>query len=290
MQYYIDFHTHTTLSDGAYTPKQICAMAQAAGIKALAITDHNHTENLTELCTAFPDLCLIQGAEISCLYTNDKGEETELHVVALGFDPNDPNIRSVLARNKSNRQPYVDAILDKLRLCGIDLGGYNTLSRMYPNSRHIGRMAIAKTMVEQGYVSSIDEAFDKYIGAHGERKAYVSNLIGHVPLEDAARAIVNAGGVAVLAHLFYYLFDSTDNQNLLRRFKELTGRRGAMEVFYSRYDQTQCATLKELADQYGLMYSAASDFHGQNPSESLDNRFSSDDCAAVLGALNIDLI
>jgi len=288
MRQYIDFHMHTTLSDGAYSPTRLCVMAQTAGIGTLAITDHNYTEDLTELRATFPNLRLIQGAEISCLYTDCKGKETELHIVALGFDPHDPSMRSVLARNQTDRRFYVDAILDRLRAYDIDLGSYDTLCQIYPNSRHVGRMAIAKTMVERGYVSSIDEAFDKYIGAHGKRKAYVPNLIEYVSLEEAVSAVVNSGGVAVLAHLCYYLFNSNENHTLLRRFKDLTGQRGALEVFYARYNQEQCDVLKALADQYELMYSAASDFHGQNPNESLENRFISNNCAALLSALGVD--
>ena len=107
---YIDLHTHTCLSDGNLTPEELLTAARAAGIGILAITDHNSTEDLTAWRAAFPELTLIQGAEITCRYL-----QHELHVVALGIDPEDPKLRAVLAQNQPDRRPSLTAILDKLR-------------------------------------------------------------------------------------------------------------------------------------------------------------------------------
>ena len=284
---FIDFHTHTTQSDGAYTPTDLCRMAQEAEIGILAVTDHNYTGEITELRKTCPNLHLVQGAEISCLYTDAAGKETELHVVALGFDADNPKLKDVLAHNQPDRQPYIDAILDRLRSCGIDLGCYNKLCKMYPNRRQIGRMDIAKMLTDRGYTASVDQAFDEYIGAHGKRRAFVPNPLRYVSLEEAVGAIVDAGGAAVLAHLYYYLLSDAENAELLRYFKKLSGKNGAMEVFYSRYDQKQRMQLKALADQYDLMYSAASDFHGQSEDETLVNHFSATDCSALLEFLGV---
>lgn len=279
---YIDFHTHTTLSDGAYTPQELCRLAQSVGIGILSITDHNYTYDLTQLRKDYPDLFLIQGAEISCLYTDSDGKEAELHVIGLGFDPNNPKIKHILSYNQPDRQPYIDAILDQLRQCGIDLGSYHDLCLLYPNRRQVGRMDIAKMMTDQGYVASVEEAFGEYIGGHGKRKAYVPNPLRYVSLEEAVTAIVDGGGATVLAHLNYYSLSDSENHKLLRYFKELSGANGAMEVYYSRYNQQQRMHLKELADRYGLMYSSASDFHGQSEDETLVNRFCAADCQPLL--------
>lgn len=279
---YIDFHTHTILSDGDYSPMEVCRMAEQAGVSILAITDHNHTEDLTALQNAFPKIRFIQGAEVSCMYTDGNGKETELHVIALGFDRNNPKMQEILAHNHPDRRPYINAILDRLRLCGIDLGDYDTLRSQYPDRGHIGRMHIAKMMVERGYVSSISEAFDEYFGGHGKRRAYVPNRLRYVSLEEAVSAIVDAGGVAVLAHLYYYLLSDEENARLLRYFKSLTGKNGGLEVYYYCYDHPTRMTLKDLADEYDLMYSAASDFHGQNQNDTLANGFKASDCQALV--------
>ena len=279
---YIDLHTHTLRSDGAYTPQQLCAMAQEAGIGILALTEHNYTEDITDLRAQFPQLHLIQGVEIGCMYTDSQGREVEIHVVGLGFDPSHPKIREVLANNDPDRRPYINTILDRLRQCGIDLGSYEDMHRRYPDSRLVGRMNIAKCMKELGYVASVDEGFDRYIGAFGERRAYVPTPIRYVSMEDAVSAVIESGGLPVLAHLYYYDLEEQEYPRLLETFKVLAGEHGAMEVFYERYTQQQREELKQLADRYGLMYSAASDFHGQRERDTLKNGFRSIDCQQLL--------
>ena len=288
MNHYIDFHTHTTLSDGAYTPAELCRMAQENGIATLAITDHNRTDDLTALRNAFPRLNLIQGAEISCRYLTADGKDIELHVVALGIDPENPRLKALLARNRPDRAPYINAILERLRLCGIDFGDYAELCELFPNKPRIGRMDIAKLMKDRGFVATVQDSFDEYLGAHGKRRAYVPNPSRYVSLEDAVAAVVAAGGAAVLAHLYYYLLSDEENETLLRHFKALSGKNGAMEVFYSRYSPQQRQCLKELAHRHGLMYSAASDYHGQDENETLTNRFSPENCQELLQFLGIN--
>ena len=265
---YIDLHTHTCLSDGNLTPEELLREAREAGIGILAITDHNSTGDLTAWRAAFPELTLIQGAEITCRYL-----QHELHVVALGIDPENPRLRAVLAQNQPDRRPYLTAILDKLRALGLDVGTYDELQAANPHSRHFGRMQIAREMVNRGYVNSADEAFDIYMGAHGQRLAYVANPLKYVSLEEAVEAILSAGGVPVLAHLYYYLLDSEGERALVRRFKELAGDRAAMEVEYAAYDRAQRDALKALADEFGLMHSCASDYHGNLEGETLSHGF-----------------
>lgn len=284
---YIDLHTHTTKSDGVYTPEQLCAKAEQAQIGVLAITDHNYTEDIDGLQARHPAIRLIQGAEISCLYTTSQKAEVEIHVVALGFDRCSPRIQEILFHNKPDRAPYINAILDRLRLCGIDLGSYEDLRRLYPDKRHIGRMVIAGMLKERHYVETVDRAFDVYIGQYGQRKAFVPNPLRYVSMEEAVGAILAAGGAAVLAHLYYYRLDETENERLLKQFKELAGSRGAMEVLYRQYDDNQRQTLKQLADRFDLMYSAASDYHGQSEQDSLLNHFPQDSCTRLLECLGL---
>ena len=264
----IDLHTHSCLSDGNLPPMTLLAAARDAGVGILALTDHNSTDDLTAWRAAFPELKLIQGAEITCRYL-----QHELHVVALGIDPEDPRLRAVLAQNQPDRRPYLTAILDKLRNLGLDVGTYDELQAANPHSRHFGRMQIAKEMANRGYVNSADEAFDIYMGAHGQRLAYVANPLKYVSLEEAVEAILSAGGVPVLAHLYYYLLDSEGERALVRRFKELAGDRAAMEVEYAAYDRAQRDALGKLADEFGLMHSCASDYHGNLEGETLAHGF-----------------
>ncbi len=279
---YIDLHTHSCLSDGNLTPEALLTAAREAGIGILALTDHNATADLTPLQAAFPEIRLIQGAEITCRYLDQ-----ELHVVALGIDPEDPKLRAVLKNNQPDRRPYLSAILQKLRALGIDVGTYDELQAANPHSRHFGRMQIAKEMQRRGYVATADEAFDVYMGAHGQRLAYVANPLKYVTLEEAVEAILSAGGIPVLAHLYYYLLDAEGERALVRRFRELAGDKAAMEVHYAAYTPEQRAALGAIADEFGLMHSCASDFHGNLADETLAHGFRREQCAALLDALGL---
>ena len=278
----IDLHTHSCLSDGNLTPRELFAAARDAGIRILALTDHNATAELAPWRAAFPELTLIQGAEITCRY---KG--IELHVVALGIDPENPMLQAVLKRNQPDRRPYLSAILDKLRALGLDVGTYDELQAANPHSRHFGRMQIAKEMVNRGYVNSADEAFDIYMGAHGQRLAYVPNPLQYVTLEEAVEAILSAGGIPVLAHLYYYLLDAEGERALVRRFKELAGEKAAMEVEYAAYSRAQRDALGALADEFALMHSCASDFHGNLEGETLAHGFDVELCRPLLTHLGL---
>lgn len=284
---YIDLHTHTCLSDGNLTPMELLTAAREAGIGILALTDHNSTEDLTSWRAAFPELQLVQASEITCRYTAPDGVQHELHVVALGIDPENEKLRAVLRNNQPDRRPYITAILEKLRAQGIEVGTYDELQAANPNSRHFGRMQIAREMVRRGYVRTADEAFDIYMGAHGERRAYVQNPLRYVSLEEAVDAILSAGGVPVLAHLYYYLMDAEGERALVRRFRELAGEKAAMEVEYAAYNRGQRDALRALADEFGLMYSCASDFHGNLEGETLAHRFDAALCRPVLEMLGI---
>ena len=279
---YIDLHTHSCLSDGNLTPMELLTAARDAGIGILALTDHNALADLAPCRAAFPELTLIQGAEITCRYAG-----IELHVVALGVDPENPKLKAVLAQNQPDRRPYLSAILDKLLQLGIDVGTYDALAAANPHSRHFGRMQIAKEMVVRGYVNSADEAFDIYMGAHGQKLAYVPNPLKYVSLEEAVDAILSAGGVPVLAHLYYYLLDAEGERALVRRFKELAGEKAAMEVEYAAYDRAQRDALRAMADEFGLHYSCASDFHGNLEGETLAHSFDPELCRPLLNLLGL---
>lgn len=279
---YIDLHTHSKRSDGKLTAEELLQRAAEAGIGVLALTDHNVTPpDLAELQAQFPTIRLVRGAEVSCRYVTADGKEVELHVVALCFDPHHPKMLDVLGRSQMDRRPYINALLEKLAVYHIDIGTYDSLRAANPDSRHIGRMHLAKAMAEQGYVKNIEEAFDVYLGAFGQRKAYVKNPLRYASLEEAVDAIRAAEGVPVLAHLYYYQLSDEENLQLVRRFKELAGEAAAMEVEYGRYPREMRDRLARLAAEFDLMPSAGSDYHAQASFETLDHRIPQSVCARM---------
>ncbi len=266
---FVDFHTHTVRSDGQLTPDELILAAKKAGIGVLAITDHNMLcHDIDELQARHPDIRLIQGTEISCMYG-----ETEVHVIGLNVNRNNERLIKTLEQNNENRRVYIDAILARLRDCGIDIGSYEDVCACSPDSKRPGRMHVAKALLSKGYVGSIDEAFDEYVGGFGKKRAFVQNPTRYISMEQAISAIKQAGGIPVLCHLYYYNLFPADAETLVSTFKELAQDNAAMEVAYSRYDKRQRAELCYLANKYGLLPSAASDYHGFEDTATLDNAF-----------------
>lgn len=266
---YVDFHTHSTRSDGILSPNDLIIEAKKCDIGVLAITDHNMLCNdLDSLQQMHPDIKLIDGVEISCI-----DNDIEIHVIGLGFDRNNQYLIDTLALNNGDRRPYINGILQKLALFGMDLGTYEDVCAVSPDCVRPGRMHVAKLMKQKGYVSSVDEAFDTYIGAFGKRLAYVENPVRYIPMEKAVDAILKAGGIPVLCHLFYYNLTPEKAEELVAKFKSLGGDKAALEVAYGKYDDTLREKLRALAKKYGMRPSAASDFHGYDEGVPLDNKF-----------------
>lgn len=257
---FVDLHTHSSESDGIYQRKELVKKAYEAGIRTLAITDHNYIEDIKYL--QYKDMVLIQGSEISALFNDLDGNKSEIHIVALGFDENNEKIKDVIKRNQLNTFNYINMILEKLRLCDIDIGTYEYLKEINSGKTNFGRSLIAKEMVKWGYCKSVKEVLDEYIGDFGSKRAYVENPLDYVSLKEVIEAIKDASGIPVLAHLYCYNFDNRNNHYLLSEFKKYCGDLGAIEVYYGAYNQSQRDELKSFAKQYNLMVSCASDFHG----------------------------
>lgn len=263
--YHADLHTHTIHSDGEYTPAHLGLMALQSGIRYLAYTDHNYSYSpaeLSDLRLQFPMLRILRGCEFSCFYRTADQRRVEIHIVGLNFDPDCPELQAVLRRNQPDRRSYITKILNKLDALGVGIGTYEDLMAFCNGPQHLGRMHIARSLVAHGYVKTVDEAFDIYIGSFGQRLAYVESELDYAPIEDVLSALQKAQGIAILAHLFFYPLDDAEQHRLLRTFKALAGHCSGMEVYYGRYTDEQRCHLAALAAQYDLLPSAGSDFHG----------------------------
>lgn len=297
----LDLHTHTLRSDGNLNPEDLIRKAYASGIRVLSITDHNYTEDLTELrkiAAGFPeDFTLIQGAEVSAQYTDSTGTDYELHIIALGFDPEDPGMKTLLEQSRPDRRPYIEAFLKRLREeCGIDLGSYDEVRAHFPGTPYIGKKALASLMKEKGITATTEEAFDVYLGSRG--KAHVKSPLRYFPLEEVLDRIHQAGGIPILAHLLYYSWNKEgrihfqENDRLLTRFHALTvgaEKPGGMEVHYGRYTPRERQYLEDCARRYGLLISAGSDYHGQQAWETLAHRTPCSLCSELLAQLGLQI-
>lgn len=270
---YCDLHTHSTRSDGGLSRAEVIEEAIKNDIGILAITDHNISfDDLDELQKKYPDIKLINGTEVSTSYTVPyTGEMREIHVVALDFE-NTEHFVNVLTHNRFDSKQYVNNIIQKLRETGLEANFTYDDLRYELKQEFIGRMAIARKLVSLDMVGDVYEAFDKYFGDFGQRKAYVRPDIGkYIPLDIAIIEIRKAGGIPVLCHPYSYYLSEDQVVRLIQYFKKFGGL--AMETLYSQYTSEQREQLKAYANEYGLLQSAGSDFHGRGKKGSLNHRF-----------------
>ncbi|RLQ22682.1 PHP domain-containing protein [Seongchinamella sediminis] len=251
----IDFHTHTSASDGALTPGEMLARAEAAGIGLLAITDHDTVAGYQEaqaLRSDYPGVHLVPGVEYSCRWSG-----TTVHIVGLGMDCEHPSMQQGLAVLDAARTDRGAKIAQRLEKRGFHGALDGALAEA--GDSQLGRPHFAAWMVAQGHVRDHSEAFDKYLGQGkpGDVKAFWPELA------EVVGWITGAGGVAVIAHPLKYRFTRMKMRRLVKDFAAAGGR--AVEVLSGRQSPDQVARLQQLAQEFGLQVSAGSDFHRDGP-------------------------
>lgn len=247
----LDFHLHTTHSDGSCTPAEVIALAAKAGVTALAITDHDITTGIPEATAAGNDrgIEIIPGIEISSLLGT-----SELHMLGYFLDYQDTRLNERLIRLRESRHRRNPQIIERLQAAGIDIT-YDEV-RALAGTDAVGRPHIARVLMEKGVVSSAKEAFDQWL-ADG-RPAYVQRELP-TPAE-AIHWIKEAKGLAVLAHPTWVKPTEGTLADLVRTLKA-DGLDG-VEVHYSTHTARQTRDYLALAKQQGLLVTGGSDFHG----------------------------
>lgn len=245
----IDLHTHTDQSDGYYSPDDLVKLTADAGLETIAVTDHDTVAGVEAAVEAGRRIGVevIPGIEFST--TVDKGE---IHMLGLWVDVRNPDLLDMTEKLKGGRDASARQMVEKLREMGMDKLRWERVRELAGQST-VGRPAIARAMLEQGYIEKFEDAFTKEYIDHGG-KAYVPR---HKLLpEDAVRLVHRAGGVAVLAH-------PTFADELPRTLASLA-RAGldGMEVYYSGYGPAVRADLMKLARKFSLLPGGGSDFHG----------------------------
>jgi len=245
-----DLHTHSTASDGAYTPDELVRQAKAAGITHLALTDHDCTDGLAEAETAAIQcgIKLIKAIEISTTWHGKS-----VHVVGLGIEPSCPDLRKGLERLQTQRVERAEEMGKRLEKKGI-LGGFEA-ARALAGSGMITRTHFAQFIANQGLAKSVREVFDHYL-VHG-KPGYVHTE--WASLQEAVEWIKSAGGIAVIAHPQRYDFSASWLRRLLIEFKETGGE--ALEVVSGTGGLGDIQSSASAARRHGLLASVGSDFH-----------------------------
>ena len=250
---FCDLHMHSVYSDGTYTPAELVDEAERIGLSAIALCDHNGVGGLYEFVEAAKgkNVQAIAGVEFSVDY-NGK----ELHILAFGvspkyFDEISALMEQVIIRKE---QSNVD-LINSLAKAGYVVDYEKIKSKR--NGRYINRAYIAVALVEKGYVKSTEEAFATLLAKNGgfyrePKRVEALDLIDYIK---------KIGAVSILAHPFLNL-----DEGGLREFLTQAKRHGldGMETLYSEYDAETVALSKEIAEEYGLLESGGSDFHGSN--------------------------
>lgn len=246
----IDLHTHTTASDGSSSPAELVRLAKEAGLCAVAVTDHDTVDALPQALLAGEklDMEVIGGVELSCNW------EREMHIVGLYIDHTHPKLLAALSDLAQKRHRRNMKTLARLNELGLSVTEEEILAVATGNIW--GRAHFAKVLCDKGYVESVKEGFQKYLG-HG-RPAHINEE--RLEPEEAIALIREAGGVPVLAHMHYLKLDLPALRELLIRLKK-AGLMGA-EVIYTEYTKEQTESYTNLIQELGLLKSGGSDFHG----------------------------
>jgi 3',5'-nucleoside bisphosphate phosphatase len=245
----LELHCHTTHSDGTLTPAQLVEAAIASGVQVLAITDHDTVSGWDEaFATANQrQIEIVPGLELSTVWN-----ERSLHI--LGFYPDRDKLEPPLQERLAGRQRRADLMLSKLA----DLGYAVEVAQPQDNAA-IGRPHIAAALVKAGYVQSSQEAFDRWLG--DDKPAYVE--YEKFSAIDGIQLLRSCGAVPVWAHPF--LFRGGTVETVLPELVA-AGLMG-LEVYHLSHSPSQCRTLENLCQHYGLLMTGGSDYHGLKSGE-----------------------
>lgn len=241
-----DLHTHTTASDGTLPPADLVRRAHAAGITCLAVTDHDTFDGLPEAQAEAARLgvAIVPGVELST-----DGSGREVHILGYFCRTDGGPLAGLLADMRAARRQRIEEIVARLRGAGVPLAAERV--RAIAGEGAPGRAHVARALVELGCAPTVTDAFERYLLPG--RPGYVPRRKLH-PVE-AVRAVVAAGGVAVLAH------PGLIGDDGIVRELVAAGLRG-IEAFYPAHSPGQVRSYLDLAERLGLIATGGSDFHG----------------------------
>jgi hypothetical protein len=241
----VDLHTHTTVSDGSLSPTELVQQAFSRGLSMLSITDHDAIDALEEARRAAPaGLEILAGAELT-VHVADR----EAHILAYGVDARDPAFRAALGDLARRRVERARAIVARLVDLGVEIEFEDVQAASGEGT--IARPHIARALVDRGYVSSLDEAFRRWLGRHAP--AFVAK--DALSPRAAFDLIKAAGGVASLAHPGTFRRD-----DLIPVLVEAGLE--ALEVRHTEHSAARARHYEALAQDLDLLPTGGSDFHG----------------------------
>jgi len=255
---YIDLHSHTTESDGSYTPEELIDLAVQTDLQALAITDHD-TFSGYEMALPFArkaGLDLVRGIELnSRLNLTNSDDSRAAHLLGL-FPSREPSEEFInwIEDQRSDRRERNRKLAETLQERGVKV----TLEEAEARGRNLtSRTHFAQILIEKGYVNSFDEAFREYLGE--DAPSYVARQ--SLTSEEVIRRIRSGGGVSVVAHPVRLSLSRDAERQELVKLKEAD--LAALEIYHSDQDPQLQAYYHQLAQELDLLPTGGSDFHGR---------------------------
>ena len=251
LQSRVDLHVHSTRSDGTYTPTELVNYAMEKGLKAFALTDHDTVDGIEEALKAAKGkpIEVIPGIEYSTEY-----RKRDVHILGLFIDYHAPVFLEYLKRFQASRIERNHKLCRNLQGAGFNIT-YEALLDEFPNAV-ITRAHYAKYLLAHGYVKSMVEAFDRYLGDHTPYFVHREKITP----EEVIDITRKAGGIPILAHPTLYKLGREQLDILISTLTD-AGLMG-LEAIYSTYSPSEESQMKALAKKYNLMISGGSDFHG----------------------------
>jgi len=251
-----DLHCHSYVSDGTLAPDALAARAKANGVELWALTDHDELGGQDDARAAARAIGLpyLSGVEISVTFA-----DTTVHIVGLGIDSDDAELRQGLAATRGGREARAQVMASELAKVGIE-GAFEGALRYVGNPDLISRTHFARHLVESGVCADTQEVFRRFL---------IEGKPGFVPhrwatLKNAVTWIVDAGGLAVVAHPARYKFTPNEEFALFSEFKAHGGR--GVEVVTGSHTAAEAVRYADTALEFELLASRGSDFH--SPDES----------------------
>lgn len=250
---YIDLHLHSNCSDGAFSPTELVERAAKAGLTAIAIADHDSVAGISEAVTVgeMHNIEVIPAVELSVQF----GAWHDVHLLGYGLDYTGCSFLERLNGFRQRRERRNEEILERVNELLVREGRSGLkLSDVLAYARDtIGRPHIARALLDKGYVTSVEDAFQRYLVPCNVPKAYW-------PIHDAIAEIRRVGGAAVLAHPTTI---STDRNVLRQTIRELANMGlDGIEAFNNLAQPDEMEFLRRLAGELGLLVTGGSDFHG----------------------------
>ena len=246
----VDLHTHSTFSDGTFSPAELVKKAVEKNLAAFALTDHDAVGGIESAITAIKEqnapVLFVPGTELSVGY-----KDGDIHMVGLFIDYKNPAFTKISDLLVSRRVERNKEMVAKFNNASINMT-YEELQEGNPDT------VIARWLIKHGIVKNAAEAFDKYLDTHCP--FYVPRK--YITPEEGIELILKSGGVPILAHPLHYKLEEKELETLIVRLKA-AGLKG-MEAKYSNHTAQDETYARKLCNKYELLPSGGSDFHGSN--------------------------